>query len=923
MAILNGGAGKDVLRGTNGADWLYGGDGDDTLNGLGGNDALFGGSGRDTLNGGAGSDYVDGGLGDDLLIYGFGENKGSYDVFNGGFGTDTLRLVLTAAEWARADVKADVARFLAYLPEYNEPLGWISDPVFTFKSTGLSLVGVNKLEVVVDGKVVNVADAPVVVANDVLATTENAGATVDVLVNDWVADGIKSVSVTQPARGKVELVTSNFAGEAPSAVFRFDPGTAFDALAEGETATQVFTYTVTDKDGDTKKGTVTVTITGTNDAPVAVADAATHIDGSGEILTGSVATNDRDVDGSPADAYYDYNYWEAPSGFVMEADGSWSFDEGFQGLPGELREGENVVYEIPYTVTDALGATSRGTLTFTIKGVNDAPEVNDIEGEVSEDTFYASVEDGVLTQYISIGFYDRDSPDVTVTILGGPDNPVGTLESFGTYDGRADFYYSVDAALVAALGEGETLVQTYRVRLDDGDGGVVEMDFPVTIIGDGEDPTIFLDDSYPSSDVANGLKTMEVEFTFEDEDKDEEIRFEVRPVGEVAGTFEITSTDQWSERREVTVVFTFSEAELAALPDDRAVFQYQIVAIDSAGKETIFDYSLQPREDNYTVGTDGNDDIDAYGDGGAYLIGGAGDDRLVGTDGGDFLYGDEGPEIPSHEEPDTAYYEWSGPVAGFNDELDGGAGADMLHGGEGADRFVFRSGEANGDVVLDFDAASGDRLEFHDYGEGATLRDLGDDRWEIASADGSVRDVITLANGAALTGDGYRFVERPVIWQVGTDGYDLIYAGWDNPEVLIGNGGADKLSGSPFADRIYGDQGPALPDGVNNDFGGYSSWKGEFDDELDGRAGADLLTGGADADLFLFREGEADGDTVVDFNAAEGDRLNFRGYGIDGVFERIGDTNQWRVASFDGFYEDVITFLNAPTITPDDYTFGW
>ncbi len=47
--------------------------------------------------------------------------------------------------------------------------------------------------------------------------------------------------------------------------FHYDPGTAFDYLAPGETATDTFTYTITDSAGESTSSTVTVTVTGQND----------------------------------------------------------------------------------------------------------------------------------------------------------------------------------------------------------------------------------------------------------------------------------------------------------------------------------------------------------------------------------------------------------------------------------------------------------------------------------------------------------------------------------------------------------------------------------------------------------------------------------------------------------------------------------
>ena len=74
-----GSAGADWLRGDANDNTLSGGAGDDTLiGGGGGNDALNGGAGDDTLNGGAGDDTLNGGAGADLLTGGPGVDTISY-----------------------------------------------------------------------------------------------------------------------------------------------------------------------------------------------------------------------------------------------------------------------------------------------------------------------------------------------------------------------------------------------------------------------------------------------------------------------------------------------------------------------------------------------------------------------------------------------------------------------------------------------------------------------------------------------------------------------------------------------------------------------------------------------------------------------------------------------------------------------------
>jgi Ca2+-binding RTX toxin-like protein len=120
------------------------------------------------------------------------------------------------------------------------------------------------------------------------------------------------------------------------------------------------------------------------------------------------------------------------------------------------------------------------------------------------------------------------------------------------------------------------------------------------------------------------------------------------------------------------------------------------------------------------------------------LIGNGGADHLFGGAGIDHLFGN-----------------------GANDELDGGMDADWLAGGEGNDTFVLRRGEANGDVLTDFNGAgafAGDMIRFVGYGPGAYITHSDATHWAIHSADGAVVDIFTVASGAAIHGSDYYFV---------------------------------------------------------------------------------------------------------------------------------------------------------------------
>ena len=89
--LLLGYAGRDVLNGGGGRDDLRGGLGADRLNGDGGRDLLAGGAGADTLDGGRGRDDLTGGLGDDLFVFSVGGLRDTITDF--AFDQDRMQIV--------------------------------------------------------------------------------------------------------------------------------------------------------------------------------------------------------------------------------------------------------------------------------------------------------------------------------------------------------------------------------------------------------------------------------------------------------------------------------------------------------------------------------------------------------------------------------------------------------------------------------------------------------------------------------------------------------------------------------------------------------------------------------------------------------------------------------------------------------------
>lgn len=95
---------------------------------------------------------------------------------------------------------------------------------------------------------------------------------------------------------------------------------------------------------------------------------------------------------------------------------------------------------------------------------------------------------------------------------------------------------------------------------------------------------------------------------------------------------------------------------------------------------------------------------------------------------------------------------------------------------------------------------------------------------------------------------------------------------WRN-DVIYGNGGNDIITLEFGSDRGYGGSGN---DTINMYNGNHKAFGGTGADTLIARGnGTYSMTGGADADRFVFTNSFHGNATVTDFNAAQGDRVIF------------------------------------------------
>ena len=301
---------------------------------------------------------------------------------------------------------------------------------------------------------------------------------------------------------------------------------------------------------------------------------------------------------------------------------------------------------------------------------------------------------------------------------------------------------------------------------------------------------------------------------------------------------------------------------------------------------------------------EGGDDVLRGKGGDDFLEGGAGNDKLYGGDAKDYLAGGVGDDRLYGDAGDDALEAHEG-----DDWLDGGAGNDLMHGGTGDDTYVVDSA---GDIVTE------------EIGGGGHDRVIGGVSYALTV---NIED-LTLTGSADITGIGNglgnAMTNEGTGWVVlnGGGGNDTLNAGTqvgyhdraneayggDGDDVIRGGGsqlnawgdaGNDTLIGSSAGDYLHGGDGnDTVSGGAGNDYitGGLGA------DVLSGGAGADRLLGGLSADRFVFETGSLGPifatDTVMDFNAAQGDIIDLRA--IDADVTTAGDQAFHLVDAFSG-----------------------
>jgi VCBS repeat-containing protein len=284
-----------------------------------------------------------------------------------------------------------------------------------------------------------VNDVPVAV-DDTANTTENTSVGVDVIANDTDAD-INTVLILKAGSVQISSMTLDFDGSGIARssatatqsgnVITFNPGTDFDFLPAGATATVIIDYVVEDNAAPpaTDAGKLTITVTGVNDAPLANPDSTYTIAEDTKfgltISAPGVLANDSDVEG---DALTARPYPTQPSTTWRTAHGTVTLNAngGFQYTPDANFFGSDF---FTYTAFDGAANSAPATVAINVTPVNDPPTAAD-DGQngaypVDEDTVLDTAARGLPGVLANDNDVDGD---VKVRVVAQPANGVVSLD---------------------------------------------------------------------------------------------------------------------------------------------------------------------------------------------------------------------------------------------------------------------------------------------------------------------------------------------------------------------------------------------------------------------------------------------------------------------------------------------------------------
>ncbi|MEW6219010.1 MAG: Ig-like domain-containing protein, partial [Thermodesulfobacteriota bacterium] len=275
---------------------------------------------------------------------------------------------------------------------------------------------------------IQAVDDPLTAGSDAATTDEDSPALVDVLANDTDPDGTELilVAVTPGTHGST-AVSGRRVLYTPAANWH---------------GSDTFTYQVSDGQGSTASAVVTVLVHPVNDRPSAVADTASTSEDTA--VTVDVLANDMDPDQDPltvtsVSAGTAGATVVSANRVVYTPDADWHGTDSFS-----------------YQISDSHGGTATGTVTVTVRAVNDPPQAAADTASTSEDT---SVAVSVLANDV-----DRDGDPLTVAAVGNGGHGLASTDGRQVvYDPEANWSGTDSFTYQVEDGRGGTATATVTV----------------------------------------------------------------------------------------------------------------------------------------------------------------------------------------------------------------------------------------------------------------------------------------------------------------------------------------------------------------------------------------------------------------------------------------------------------------------------
>ncbi|MCO6406754.1 VCBS domain-containing protein [Hoeflea alexandrii] len=280
-----------------------------------------------------------------------------------------------------------------------------------------------------DGATVEAGEAYISGADDVTVTL---GTPTYSNLPAGVVPGTPGIALVQTATGYDVSIT---------------PGTAFDALAEGESLLMEIPFTVEDSDGDTVTKTITVTVTGTNDAPVITSDggASTATVSIAENSTAITTVTSTDVDGGAA-SYSISGGADAALFRIDSTTGALSFADA-PNFEVAADTGGNNVYDVQVQVSDGAGGIDTQDIAVTVTDVPEGPTAVDDTAKTDEDTAVSFA----VADLISNDSNPPGEQPLSITSVSGAVNGAVSLNAGvitftpdANFSGQASFTYTLD-----------------------------------------------------------------------------------------------------------------------------------------------------------------------------------------------------------------------------------------------------------------------------------------------------------------------------------------------------------------------------------------------------------------------------------------------------------------------------------------------